>query len=624
MNYGLLKAMAITPALRVADSEYNSEKIIEGIKYANECGAEIVIFPELSITSASCGDMFKNNSLLMAAKSSLEKIVEECKYLPSLNIVGAPIGINGKVYNCAILFQEGEIINIVAKKYIPNREARWFTSGENISDYIDICSDMVTLCDNTTLSTKEGVTLSVALGEDITKYSYSSEIIAVPFIFPETVGYYKGIKENIKTISRLNSCAILFASAGVGESSTDFAYGGGSIIAENGEILREGERFCDENSYICCDIDTEILKHERGDKEISPVENSYLHLDMFNTVNNADFKLDRHISPTPFIPEDKDALSERCEEIFNIQTAALVRRMRHTNSKKAVIGISGGLDSTLALLVAVNAFDKMGIDRSGIVAITMPGFGTTDRTYNNAVNMIKSLGATFKEISIKDACIQHFKDIEHDGESHDVTYENSQARERTQILMDYANKTGALHLGTGDMSELALGWATYNGDHISMYNVNGSIPKTLAKYMVAWIALRNEGDIRSTLLDVVNTPISPELTPADENGNIKQKTEDIVGPYELHDFYMYYFLRYGFSASKIYFLAKRAFEGKYDDECIKMWLKTFLRRFFQQQFKRSCLNDGPAVGVISLSPRGGLVLPSDMSSAIWMDECEKL
>ena len=298
--------------------------------------------------------------------------------------------------------------------------------------------------------------------------------------------------------------------------------------------------------------------------------------------------------------------------------------MEHTNSSKAVIGISGGLDSTLAFLVAINAFNKMGLDCSGIVGITMPGFGTTDRTYNNAVNMVNYLGATLKEISIKDACIQHFKDIEQDINVHDVTYENSQARERTQILMDYANKIGALHLGTGDMSELALGWATYNGDHISMYNVNGSIPKTMVKYLVAWYALRHQGEIRSILLDVVNTPISPELTPADDKGNIKQKTEDIVGPYELHDFFLYNFLRYGFSVSKIFFLAKYAFKGKYDDECIKKWLTTFMRRFFQQQFKRSCLNDGPAVGVISLSPRGGLVMPSDMSSAIWLSECEKL
>lgn len=621
MNYGFIKVAASTPLLKVADTEYNSDRIIEVIKNANNQGVKIVVFPELSITSASCGDMFTKNTLLSSARASLKKIIDETKDISLLTIVGLPIVVKGKIYNCSVACQYGKILCIIPKRDLTNQERRWFTSGCDVDITTTLCGQSVVMKDKAVLSFQE-FTLSVALGNDILRGNYSSEIIAVPYVSPELVGQYKNTKESIKTFSRNYNTAIIFASAGKGESSTDYAFAGGSIIAENGDIIAEGERFSKTDSLVICEIDTDIIKYERGKypSNYSCDEKTF----EFYISGDKEFALSRKINPTPFIPSDKDALAERCEEIFNIQTAALIRRMEHTNAKKAVIGISGGLDSTLALLVAVNAFDKMGLDRSEITAITMPGFGTTDRTYTNAVNMINSLGATFKEVSIKDACMQHFKDIEHDINIHDVTYENSQARERTQILMDYANKIGALHLGTGDMSELALGWATYNGDHISMYNVNGSIPKTLAKYMVAWVALRNEGEIRSTLLDVVNTPISPELTPADENGNIKQKTEDIVGPYELHDFFMYNFLRYGFSVSKIFFLAKNAFEGKYDNECIKKWLTTFMRRFFQQQFKRSCLNDGPAVGVISLSPRGGLVMPSDMSANVWLSECDKL
>jgi NAD+ synthase (glutamine-hydrolysing) len=510
---------------------------------------------------------------------------------------------------------------VVPKRDISSSEARWFTSGKGVNTSTTLCGVVVDLKDRAIFSS-QGITLSVAIGNDILRGNYDSEIIAIPYAAPELVGQYSNIKNSIKTISQNYNSSIIFSSAGVGESSTDFAFGGGTIIAENGEIINEGEKFTKTNSILISEIDTDIIKYDRSKNNYNYSCNDKCY--EFYISNNNEFVLTRDIKSSPFVPEDKDLLSERCEEIFNIQTAALIRRMEHTNSTKAVIGISGGLDSTLAFLVAINAFNKMGLDCSGIVGITMPGFGTTDRTYNNAVNMVNYLGATLKEISIKDACIQHFKDIEQDINVHDVTYENSQARERTQILMDYANKIGALHLGTGDMSELALGWATYNGDHISMYNVNGSIPKTMVKYLVAWYALRHQGEIRSILLDVVNTPISPELTPADDKGNIKQKTEDIVGPYELHDFFLYNFLRYGFSVSKIFFLAKYAFKGKYDDECIKKWLTTFTRRFFQQQFKRSCLNDGPAVGIISLSPRSGLVMPSDMSSAIWLSECEKL
>lgn len=624
MNYDRLKVAAATPLLKVADTEYNADNIIEIIKNSNNEGVEIIVFPELCITSASCGDMYKNRTLLVSAKNALIKIIDETKELPSTNIVGLPFAVNEYVYNCAVIFKGGKIVNVFIKQFLSHNESRWFSNQVNSFDILK------ELCKSTNLyQSIDNNNLTVAIGKDLSKYiyNYSSEIVAVPFVFPEIIGYYNNVRNISKSISKTKHNVIIFASAGIGESSTDYAYAGATLIVENGKILADGERFCDKNSYIISDIDLELIKRERekdkNREKDSPIEFKINNKE-FAGENDYTYVLNHKIKQNPFIPEDIDVLSKRCEEIFNIQTYALIKRFKHTYSNKAVIGISGGLDSTLALLVAVNAFDKMGIDRSNITAITMPGFGTTNRTYNNAVNMINELGATFKEISIKDACLQHFKDIEHDINNHDVTYENSQARERTQILMDYANKTGALHLGTGDMSELALGWATYNGDHISMYNVNCSIPKTLAKYMVEWVALKNKGAIRDILLDVVNTPISPELTPADENGNIKQKTEDIVGPYELHDFFLYYMLRYSFSVSEIFTLAQKAFEGKYNSEYIKHWLKTFMRRFFMQQFKRSCLNDGPAVGIISLSPRGGLYLPSDMCAKVWLDECDKL
>ena len=621
MNCLFNKVAAATPLLRVADTNYNAEKIIEIINDATKKGAEIIVFPELCITSASCGDMFKNGSLLISAKKALSRIIEETKNLNSTNIVGLPIASNGKIYNCAVVFKKGEIINVTSKQFLSHNESRWFSYSNNKSEILKTLGGLDII--QTTYNN-----ISVAIGKDLAVYceNYSSQIVAVPFVFPELIGYYDNIQSRLKSISKTKQKVIIFASAGMGESSTDYAYAGATLIVENGKILAEGKRFSNKNSFIITDIDINQLKQEREYKE------NYINLSNIEPENNIGLSYENDyenilrgkIRQNPFIPEDKDTLSKRCEEIFNIQTYALIKRFEHTHCNKAVIGISGGLDSTLALLVVANAFDKMGIDRGNITAITMPGFGTTNRTYNNAVNMIKELGATFKEISIKNACLQHFKDIEHDINIHDVTYENSQARERTQILMDYANKIGALHMGTGDMSELALGWATYNGDHISMYNVNCSIPKTLAKYMVAWVAQNNDGAIRDILMDVVNTPISPELTPADENGNIKQKTEDIVGPYELHDFFIYYLLRYNFSVNQIFTLAKTAFDGKYENDYIKHWLKIFIRRFFTQQFKRSCLNDGPAVGIISLSPRGGLNMPSDISPNIWLEECDKL
>lgn len=629
MKSDFLKVAATTPLLKVADTEYNADNIIEIIKNANNEGAKIIVFPELSITSASCGDMFKNRTLLISAKKSLERIIEETKNLPSINIVGLPIALNDNIYNCAIAFKEGKIINSATKQSLSYEEKRWFSSAKEPLKIAELFSNYPDTQNTDTETTiNDNISFSIAIGKDLSTHftNYSNEIIVVPFVFPEIIGYYENVQNKLRLISSIKNNVIILASAGIGESSTDYAYAGATLIVENGKILSEGERYCNKNSYIVRDININVIQGKRdniGDYLEEPCcnyETNINEAELANENNNKDYK----VRQNPFIPEDEEALSKRCEDIFNIQTYALIKRFQHTNSNKAVIGISGGLDSTLALLVAVNAFDKMGIDRSNITAITMPGFGTTNRTYNNAVNMIKELGATFKEISIKDACLQHFKDIEHDINKHDITYENSQARERTQILMDYANKIGALHLGTGDMSELALGWATYNGDHISMYNVNCSIPKTLAKYMVAWVAIKNSGAIRDILSDVVNTPISPELTPADENGNIKQKTEDIVGPYELHDFFLYYLLRYGFSVNKIFSLAKIAFEGKYDSDYIKHWIKVFIKRFFTQQFKRSCLNDGPAVGIISLSPRGGLNMPSDICYKIWLDECDKL
>ena len=642
MNYGFVKVAAAVPHVQVADCFYNIQQIENQMRRASEKEVQLIAFPELSVTAYTCLDLFSQQTLLKNAEQALLKLISDTADLNLLAIVGAPLVTENRLINAAIAFQNGKILGVVPKTYLPNykefQEQRWFTSatelweknisiGDNtyplnshllfaagqIKVGIEICEDLWVPVPPSSLLAMEGANILVNI-------SASNELI----------GKHHYLRSLICQQSARCIAGYVYTSAGFGESSTDLVFAGNGIIAENGDLLKESPRFTMQEQLIISEIDVENLQSDRqvntsfmhGASTLLPEETITVPFVLSET--SGEPVLTRPIDPHPFTPSG-DALKERCEEIFQIQVAGLAKRMVHTHSKTAVVGISGGLDSTLALLVTVMTFDALHIPRNQILGVTMPGFGTTDRTYTNAVDLIRSLGVTLKEISIKDACIQHFKDIDHDPSVHDVTYENSQARERTQILMDVANRENGLVIGTGDLSELALGWATYNGDHMSMYGVNGSIPKTLVKYLVEWVA-NNKVDkaSRATLLDIVDTPISPELIPADENGNIKQKTEDLVGPYELHDFFLYHYLRYGNSPSKIYYLAQKAFGDKYDKEVIKKWLHTFFRRFFQQQFKRSCLPDGPKVGSVSLSPRGDWRMPSDAMATLWLKEIDNL
>ena len=626
MDYGFVRVATAVPDVKTADPYYNATQIISLIKKAAGDNADIVVFPELSLTAASCGDLFKRRYLLQCAESALSQILSETVSETTLAVLGLPLLAGGRVYNVAAVFQNGRILGIVPKSSITGAQKRWFCRVGGVGIPLTVCSQSAVLSDKCVFKSGE-VSVSVRIGEDALSVKgelQPGRIIAVPAAYPELAGRNDRIRSMIAAKSSMEHNAYVMAAAGAGESTTDYVYGGATMVVEDFDVLVEGERFLSGGSYAVCDVDVEKLSNRFVAEERTDLYNDTELVCEFSRRVDSPFVLMRKVDAHPFIPENQNELSARCKEIFDIQTASLLQRLRHTGLSKAVLGISGGLDSTLALLVAVNAFDKAGLPRENVYGITMPGFGTTDRTYTNALNMMKALGITMKEISIKKACIQHFEDIGHDLSVHDVTYENSQARERTQILMDFANKTGALHIGTGDMSELALGWATYNGDHMSMYNVNGAVPKTMVRYMVAWIALEQGGEIRDTLLDVVNTPISPELMPAGDDGKIEQKTEDLVGPYELHDFFLYNFMKNGFSPAKIHFLALAAFGDKYDSATVKHWLTVFFRRFFSQQFKRSCLSDGPAVGSIGLSPRGGWMMPSDASAAAWLRECETL
>ena len=552
-----------------------------------------------------------------------------------------PVVVNSTVINAAVVIQKGKILGVVPKTYLPNYkefyEQRWFTSALQVSENsVRLCGQIVPMGNNLLFETAE-TTFGIEICEDLWATVPPSSSLALQgaeIIFnlsadDEGIGKHNYLCSLISQQSARCISGYVFSSSGFGESTTDVVFAGNGLIYENGYLLARSERFCMEEQLIINEIDVECIRAERrvnttfaANKANCPGKEAVRISTEF--VNSKDLNLTRTFNPHPFVPQGSE-LNSRCEEIFSIQIAGLAQRLLHTGAKTAVIGISGGLDSTLALLVCVKTFDKLGLSRKDILGITMPGFGTTDRTYHNAIDLMNSLGVSIREISIREACIQHFKDIGHDLNIHDVTYENSQARERTQILMDIANQTWGMVIGTGDLSELALGWATYNGDHMSMYGVNAGIPKTLVKHLVQWVAENGMDEAsKATLLDIVDTPISPELIPADENGEIKQKTEDLVGPYELHDFFLYYFLRFGFRPSKIYFLAQTAFSGVYDDETIKKWLQTFFRRFFNQQFKRSCLPDGPKVGSISISPRGDWRMPSDASSAAWLKEIAEL
>ena len=636
MKYGFINVAAAVPAIKVADVDYNVQQIESLMAQAEGKGVEILVTPELCITGYSCQDLFREQLLLDKSEEGILQLLDFTRKLDTILVVGAPVLVNSLLYNCAVIIQRGQILGIVPKTYLPNYgefyEKRWFASAQDLNptDIYFAGSPVHVSSEPILFTTGDGVKFGVEICEDVwapippsnNLALAGADIILNLSASDELIGKHDYLRSLLAQQSARTIGGYVYASCGFGESTQDVVYGGNAMIFENGKLLVEGERFSFQPQIRMCQIDVEKLRTERRQNTtfINAQRGAHALNIPAKAVAPKDFVLTRDIDAHPFIPKSGD-MQTRCEEILSIQVAGLAKRLYHINAKTAVIGISGGLDSTLALLVTVKAFDKLGLERKGIVGVTMPGFGTTDRTYNNAIKLMQTLGVTIREISIAKAVTQHFEDIGHDMKLNDITYENSQARERTQILMDVANQVNGIVVGTGDLSELALGWATYNGDHMSMYGVNAGVPKTLIRYLVSYVA----GEMATeTLLDIVDTPISPELIPADEQGRIKQKTEDLVGPYELHDFFIYYFLRYGFGPAKIYIMAQKAFKDAYDDETIKKWLKTFCRRFFTQQFKRSCLPDGPKVGSVSLSPRGDWRMPSDASSALWISECEKL
>ncbi len=631
MRQGFVKAAAVTPKIKVADTKYNAELILDMMKESTRQGAKIVVFPELCLTGYTCQDLFLQERLLQGAKDALMKLVKESASLDAIFFVGLPFEILGKLYNVAAVFSHGEVLGLVPKSYLPNYnefyEARHFVSGAELAtevvlpdgscvpadrDLLFVCEQMpklrigVELCEDLWTPNPPSISHALAGASVLVNLSASNEL----------TGKDSYRRELVSGQSARLLAAYIYASAGEGESTQDLVFSGHNIIAENGQILAESKRFG--HGILYSEIDVERLCAQRR-RMTTFVTEDQTHTEILFSLKIEETKLTRFIDPAPFVPTDRQNREKRCDEILMIQAMGLKKRLEHTGAN-AVVGISGGLDSTLALLVTVRAFDLCGRDHKGITAVTMPGFGTTDRTYDNAVKLIQSLGAEFVEVDICQSVNVHFSDIGQDPSVHDVTYENSQARERTQILMDIANKKNALVIGTGDLSELALGWATYNGDHMSMYAVNASVPKTLVRHLVRYYADTCEDkQLSDTLYDVLDTPVSPELLPP-EDGKISQKTEDLVGPYELHDFFLYYMLRQGFSPAKIYRLAKIAFAGTYEDAFILKWLKMFCRRFFAQQFKRSCLPDGPKVGSVAVSPRGDLRMPSDACATLWMEE----
>ena len=641
MKHGFVKVAAAVPAVKVADVMYNVQEIERLIAMADAEHVEVVVFPELSITGYSCQDLFRERLLLDKAEEGLLRLIDFTRKLDVIAVVGMPIEVGSLLLNCAVVLQQGSILAVVPKTYLPNYgefyEKRWFASARDLNPTtIYLAGSPVEIsAEPVVIRTSDGVGLGIEICEDVwapippsnNLTMAGADIVLNLSASDELIGKHNYLRSLVAQQSARTICGYVYSSCGFGESTQDVVYGGNAMIFENGIMLVEGDRFSFQPQLQTAQIDVERLRTERRANSTFKTAQRNGHaqkVDAKLPLEQHPFTLERTIDPHPFIPNDND-MAETCEEILNIQTAGLAKRLVHTNCQHVVLGISGGLDSTLALLVCARTFDKLGYDRKGIVGVTMPGFGTSDRTHDNATSLMQSLGISQMEISIAKAVKQHFEDIGHDINNHDVTYENSQARERTQILMDLSNKLSALVVGTGDLSELALGWATYNGDHMSMYGLNAGIPKTLIQYLIRYIAMLPKSSAeRDVLIDIVNTPISPELTPADAQGNIQQKTEDLVGPYELHDFFLYYMLRFGFSPAKIMLLAEKAFDNNYDRATIKKWLTTFCRRFFAQQFKRSCLPDGPKVGSISLSPRGDWRMPSDASSALWLHECEEL
>lgn len=652
MKYGIIKVATAVPTVKVADCVSNIKEIESLIAQAEGQGVEIVVFPELCVTGYTCQDLFRQQLLLDATENCVMQLLEFSRQLDIISIVGAPVVAGGLLLNCALVIQRGKILGIVPKTFLPNYnefyEKRWFASSQDLrpQEFRYAGHPVSITPDPQLFRTGDGVVFGVEICEDVwapTPPSNHLTLAGADIIFnlsasDELIGKHDYLKSLLCQQSARTVSGYVYSSAGFGESTQDVVYGGNALVYENGRLLAEGERFALESQLVTAQIDVERLRSDRRSNTTfvnaqRRMINEEVHVEKAEAAAMPhDFVLERSVNPHPFIPTDSD-MQKSCEEIFNIQVMGLAKRIVHTHAKTVVIGISGGLDSTLALLVCVKTFDKLKLDRKGIIGVTMPGFGTTGRTHRNAVSLMQSLGVDIREVNISKAVLQHFEDIGQDADVHDVTYENSQARERTQILMDLANKLGGMVIGTGDLSELALGWATYNGDHMSMYGVNASIPKTLIQYLVKYVAQTVDDKSAATLYDIIATPISPELIPADGNGNIQQKTEDLVGPYELHDFFLYHFLRNGFSPRKIFMLAKKTFGenmpqeegvGRYSDEVILHWLKTFCRRFFNQQFKRSCLPDGPKVGSVTLSPRGDWRMPSDAVSALWLDEVDKL
>ena len=641
MNYGFLKTACCTPNLRVADCKFNVEAIVDGAENACKKGASIVVFPELCITGYTCGDLFFQRSLQVSAENAVKEIAERTKNLKALVFVGLPVARTEGIYNCAAALFEGKLLALFAKSYLPNYgefyERRQFTPFQHNMEtqFISFAgfNDVPFGTDILIQDEKNPyITVACELCEDLwvpvppssRHVLAGATIIANLSAGNEVIGKAEYRRSLVKSHSARSLCAYLYSNAGIDESTQDMVFSGHSMICENGSLLAESKLF--ENQTIFADVDVERLCQERRhttsfsySANNNTFNSDYVVVSVNLNADEAEGEFTRYVDPHPFVPSDKEKRTQRCLEVITMQYMGLAKRLRHINCQSAVIGLSGGLDSTLALLITCRAFDAVGVDRSKITAITMPCFGTTDRTYNNACALAKECGVTLKEVRIADSVRQHFKDIGQDEEVHDITYENGQARERTQILMDYANKTNGIVIGTGDLSELALGWCTYNGDHMSMYGVNSSIPKTLVRYLVQWFADNADSAV---LRDILDTPVSPELLPP-KDGVISQVTEDLVGPYELHDFFLYYLLRFGFSPAKILFLAEHS-GLEYSREFMLKWLKTFYRRFFSQQFKRSCMPDGAKVGTVNLSPRGDWRMPSDAMASVWMAEVEAL
>lgn len=631
---GFVRVGAIVPKLKVADTEFNCNEIIKQIEIASNNKIQIAVFPELCITGYTCQDLFEQDILLEETEKSLDKILEYTNNLDIICIIGMPIKAENQLFNTAVVIQKGRILGIVPKTFIPNYsefyEKRWFTSSKNANNKeIEILGQKVPF--GIDLLFKDKANNEICFGIEICEDVWAVEppsnklsLLGANIIFNlsasnEVIGKKEYRKELVKMQSAKTISGYVYCSSGVNESTSDVVFSGESMIFENGSCLANNQRFDFESNMIFTEIDTKRLANDRRKNTSfmgNPVDLEYREIEI-NIPDNIE-SLTREYSKTPFVPEDKKKISEICEEILNIQSYGLAKRLLHTNINKTVIGISGGLDSTLAFLVIIKAYEILNLPKENIIAITMPGFGTTSRTHNNSMKLINEYGATFREINITKSSLQHFEDIGHDKNIKDVTYENAQARERTKILMDVANKENGLVIGTGDLSELALGWCTYNGDHMSMYAVNASIPKTLVKYIIKRVAENSKEECKNIINDILDTPISPELLPPDEKGNIEQKTEEQVGPYILHDFFLYHFLRYGAEPKKIYILACKTFKQDFKEEEIKYWLQVFIKRFFTQQFKRNCMPDGPKVGTVSLSPRGDLRMPSDVNYNIWL------